>query len=155
PALDPPCPAAPRPPDSSHLPRRAWLTALAAAAIWALAPSSARGQSGPELASPPVELHQYHGSPFADRFFRLDTPAVERAWRVHVSLEVDYAARPLVATPATPAISRLGQSTFALVRHAVGASAAISLGIADRLEVAAMLPVTAFQSGDTPDGVAE
>ena len=76
----------------------------------ALPSPSAQGQTAPDLPAPAVELHGYHGSPFGERFFRLDAPAVLSAWQFHVALEADYAARPLMATPATPAISRLGQS---------------------------------------------
>src|SRR5262249_6145250 len=130
--------------------RRRVLLAAATVAVSGLAAASARAQ---DLPAPAVELHQYHPSPFSDRLFRLDAPGTLPPWRLKIALETDYAEKPLVVTPATPSINSAGQSAYALVRRAVGANLALALGITERIELAALLPVTAFQTGDTPDGV--
>jgi outer membrane protein OmpA-like peptidoglycan-associated protein len=105
----------------------------------------ARGADAQTLASPAVELHQFHGSPFSDRTLRLDGTNVLPPWKVRVGLDADYASRPLVVTDAAAA-----NRSYALVRQAAGLNLRLALGLGHRLEVAALVPVTAYQSGDTP-----
>ncbi|HVZ75471.1 MAG TPA: OmpA family protein [Polyangia bacterium] len=104
----------------------------------------ARAQTVP---SPAVELHQFHPSPFSDRTLRLDGTNVLDPGKVRVGLDADYAARPLVVTDAAN-----GGRSYALVRQAAGFDLRLAVGLGHRLEVAALVPVTALQSGDTPAG---
>ncbi len=126
------------------MPRLLAISAMSLA-LSALAPS-ARAQTVP---SPAVELHQFHGSPFSDRTLRLDGTNVLPPWRVRAGLDVDYASRPLVVTDASA-----GNRSYALVRQAAGLNLRLALGLGHRLEIAALIPVTAYQSGDTPTGAA-
>jgi outer membrane protein OmpA-like peptidoglycan-associated protein len=121
---------------------------LVALAIVALAGLARRADAQTaRVPSPAVELHQFHGSPFSDRTLRLDGTNVLPPWKVRVGLDADYAARPLVVTDAAAA-----NRSYALVRQAAGLNLRLALGLGHRLEVAALVPVTAFQSGDTPAG---
>jgi outer membrane protein OmpA-like peptidoglycan-associated protein len=103
--------------------------------------SPARAQT---LPSPAVELHQFHGSPFFDRTLRLDEPAVLPPGKLSVGVDADYGLKPLVVKDERDA-------THPLVRHAVGAALRLSVGVADRLELGALVPTTAYQTGETLD----
>jgi outer membrane protein OmpA-like peptidoglycan-associated protein len=98
------------------------------------------------LASPAVELHQFHGSPFSDRTLRLDGTTMLTPGKLRLGLDADYGFRPLVVKDASDA-------SFALVRHAVGAELRVAYGLTDRLELGALVPVTAYQAGDAPANV--
>jgi large repetitive protein len=100
---------------------------------------TARAQT---LPSPPVELQQFHGSPFSDRTLRLDGTTVLPNGKLRLGVDLDYADRPLIVKDAA-------NDTTALVRNAVGAELRLSVGLADRLELGALVPVTAYQAGDT------
>jgi outer membrane protein OmpA-like peptidoglycan-associated protein len=107
--------------------------------------ASAQAVPAATVASPAVELHQLHGSPFSDRTLRLDGTNVLPPGKVRVGVDVDDAFRPLVVTDAAA-----GNRSYALVRQAVGLNLRLAVGLGHRLEVAALVPVTAFQSGETP-----
>jgi len=94
------------------------------------------------LPSPAVELDQFHASPFSDRTLRLDGTTVLPNGTLRLGLDLDYAFRPLVVKDAADA-------SYALVRHAAGAGLHVSVGLADRLELGVLIPVTAYQTGDT------
>jgi outer membrane protein OmpA-like peptidoglycan-associated protein len=125
------------------VPLRRPLLALLPLATLAAAPAA--GQTVP---SPAVELHQLHGSPFWDRTLRLDGSDVLPAWRLRVGADADYGFRPLVVTD--PAA---GTGSQALVRQAVGLGVGAALGLGHRLEVGVLVPVTAYQAGETLTGV--
>jgi outer membrane protein OmpA-like peptidoglycan-associated protein len=118
--------------------------ALLALAASGAAVSPAFGQS---LPSPAVELHQFHGSPFSDRTLRLDGTTVMPPGKLHLGLDADYGFRPLV-------VKDPADASFALVRHAVGAELRVAYGLTERLELGALVPVTAYQAGDTLANVA-
>jgi large repetitive protein len=120
--------------------------ALLLAVLASFAAGSARAQ---DLPSPSVELHQFHGSPFSDRALRLDGTNVLSEWKLRLGLDSDYAFRPL----AVAADLGGGDKSYALVRHAVGLGLHFAVGLGHRLELGALIPVTAFQSGDTLTGV--
>ncbi|HEX4404177.1 MAG TPA: OmpA family protein [Polyangia bacterium] len=101
--------------------------------------SPAHAQS---LPAPAVELEQFHGSPFSDRTLRLDGTTVLPNGKLRLGVDLDYADRPLIVKDAA-------NDTTALVRNAVGAQLRFSVGLADRLELGALVPVTAYQAGDT------
>jgi outer membrane protein OmpA-like peptidoglycan-associated protein len=112
----------------------AFLTALAA-----LLAGEARAQT---LPSPAVELHQFHGSPFSDRTLRLDGTRMLPAGKLSLGVDADYAYRPLVVKDADGA-------AHALVRHALGAELRVAVGVTDWLELAALVPATAYQAGES------
>jgi outer membrane protein OmpA-like peptidoglycan-associated protein len=119
---------------------------LSLTALLGLAAASAQGQT---LPAPAVELRQFHASPFSDRTLRLDGSNVLPEWKLRVGLDADYGFRPLVVDD----VSNGGRTT-ALVRHGVGLGLRFALGIGHGLELAALVPVTAYQAGDRTAGVA-
>jgi outer membrane protein OmpA-like peptidoglycan-associated protein len=123
--------------------RRLLTTGLSALSL-ALLASPARAQT---LPSPAVELEQFHGSPFSDRVLRLDGTNVLPPGKLLLGLDADYAFRPLVVKDAA-------DTSFALVRQALGAELRLAVGLTDRLELGALVPVTAYQTGDTPPNAA-
>jgi large repetitive protein len=130
------------------LSRRCRTAASAVAlALLGLRQPPALAQSVP---APAVELEQFHASPFSDRTLRLDGTTVLPVAKVRFGLDADYALRPLVVTD--PASTDAG--SIALVRHAVGLGLHASVGLGKRLELGALLPVTAYQTGDALAGVA-
>ena len=114
---------------------------LAALATAAAAPALAQ-----TLPSPAVELEQFHGSPFSDRTLRLDGTTVLPDGKLHLGLDLDYAFRPLV-------VKDVADDTHALVRQAAGGELRVAYGLAGRLELGALIPVTLVQAGDTLAGV--
>jgi outer membrane protein OmpA-like peptidoglycan-associated protein len=130
------------------LSRRCRTAASAVAlALLGLRQPPALAQSVP---APAVELEQFHASPFSDRTLRLDGTTVLPVAKVRFGLDADYALRPLVVTD--PASTDAG--SIALVRHPVGLGLHASVGLGKRLELGALLPVTAYQTGDALAGVA-
>jgi outer membrane protein OmpA-like peptidoglycan-associated protein len=125
----------------TRLPARIPFLSVAALAALALGPAAARAQTVP---SPAVELDQLHGSPFFDRTLRLDGTGVLSPGKLSLGVDADYALRPLVVKDEAGA-------TIPLVRDAVGAELRLAIGLLDRrLEAGVLLPVTAYQAGDTP-----
>ena len=111
-----------------------------------LVPAVARAQSGP------IELRQFQPTPFSDGYLRLDGPEVLPAWRFHAGADLDYAWKPLVLTDVAPSIQRSRKTTYNFIGHAVGLDLTFAMGIGHRLEVAAIVPGTAFQTGETVPG---
>jgi outer membrane protein OmpA-like peptidoglycan-associated protein len=103
-----------------------------------------------QSAAPAVELDQYRPSPFADRYFRLDGTATLEPMRLRVGLEGDYAEKPLVVNVTSSDGSTV--SSYVPVRHAAGASLALAVGVVNRLELALLVPVVAYQAGDLIPG---
>jgi large repetitive protein len=116
---------------------------LAAVTLAALA----RGARAQAVPSPAVELEQFHGSPFFDRTLRLDGTGLLPPTKLSLGLDADYGFRPLVVEDAQ-------NRSYALVRQAVGAELRVALGLTRRLELGALVPVTAYQKGDTLANVA-
>jgi hypothetical protein len=110
---------------------------------FAIGTGRARAQT---LPSPAVELHQFHGSPFFDRTLRLDEPEVLPPGKLNVGIDADYALKPLV-------VKDERDEAHPLVHHAVGAALRLSVGVADRLELGALIPATAYQTGEMLDQV--
>ncbi|HVR02620.1 MAG TPA: OmpA family protein [Polyangia bacterium] len=104
--------------------------------------AGAQTLSAGTLGSPAVELHQFHGSPFSDRTLRLDGTNVLSPGKLRLGLEADYGLRPLVVKDAADAL-------YALVRHAVGVELRAAVGLTKRLELGALVPFTAYQTGDS------
>jgi outer membrane protein OmpA-like peptidoglycan-associated protein len=107
-----------------------------------LAGLGARSAWAQSIPAPAVELHQFHGSPFFDRTLRLDGTEVLPAGKLNLGVDADYAAKPLV-------VKDDADATHPLVRNAVGAALRLSVGVADRLELGALVPATVFQTGET------
>jgi outer membrane protein OmpA-like peptidoglycan-associated protein len=116
--------------------------------IW-LGPAYGLAQSGGA-----VEIRQFQPSPFSDRELRLDGTAVLPAWDLQVGLDADYAWKPLVLTDVAPSLQRSRKTTYDFIDQAVGSDLTIALGLGHRLEVAALLPLTAFQTGEATPGAA-
>ena len=114
-----------------------------------IAPGLARAQSGP------VELRQFQPTPFSDAYLRLDGPAVLPAGKLHAGIDLDYAWKALVLTDVAPSIQRSRKTSYDFVAHAVGVDLTVAIGLGHRFELAAIIPVTAFQIGETaPSGQA-
>ncbi|HEY2730529.1 MAG TPA: OmpA family protein, partial [Polyangia bacterium] len=115
----------------------------------AVASPTAGAQTVPAgtLGSPAVELHQFHGSPFSDRTLRLDGTNGLPPGKLSLGLDADYGLRPLVVKDAADA-------SYALVRHAAGAELRAAVGLTERLEIGALIPFTAYQTGDSLANVA-
>ena len=111
-----------------------------------LTPTIARAQTAA------VDIQQYQPTPFSAGYLRVDGTAVLPRWRLHVGLDADYAWKPLVLVDVAPAIQRSRKTTYNFIGHAVGASLAASMGVGGRLEIGALVPVTAFQTGDDVPG---
>jgi outer membrane protein OmpA-like peptidoglycan-associated protein len=126
-----------------RLPSFLWLLWLL---LIGLVPSVAHAQTGP------IELRQFQPTPFSDGTLRLDGPNVLPAWRLHAGAYVDYAWKPLVLMDVAPSIQRSRKTTYDFVGHAVGLDLTFAMGIGHHLEVAAIVPVTAFQIGDSIPG---
>ena len=110
-------------------------------------PAPGRAQSGA------VEIRQFQPTPFSEGYLRLDGTAVLPAWKLHAGFDVDYAWKPLVLIDVAPSIQRARKTTYNFIDHAVGADLSVAMGIAGRLEVGALIPLTLFQTGETaPDG---
>jgi outer membrane protein OmpA-like peptidoglycan-associated protein len=118
---------------------------LLLAALAALASRSVQAQT--TLPAPSVELRQFHASPFSDRTLRLDGTNVLPQWKLRVGLDADYGFRPLVVDD----LSNGGRSA-ALVRHAAGLGLRAAVGLGHGIEVALLVPVTAYQTGDRITG---
>jgi outer membrane protein OmpA-like peptidoglycan-associated protein len=99
-----------------------------------------------------IDLQQYQPPPFYYRYLRVDAPEVLPSWKTHFALDVDYAYKPLVLTDVAPTIQTMRKTTYDLVRHAVGADLAASIGILGRIELGASLPIVAFQTGEAAPG---
>jgi hypothetical protein len=136
-----------------RLPSLATMPRLVAPVFLSLALAGASPTAGAQtlpagtLGSPAVELHQFHGSPFSDRTLRLDGTNVLPPGKLGLGLDADYGLRPLVVKDAADA-------SYALVRHAVGAELRAAVGLTDWLELGALFPLTAYQTGDTVQRVA-
>jgi outer membrane protein OmpA-like peptidoglycan-associated protein len=120
---------------------------LLLAAVLPLLTSNVQAQS--VVAAPAVELRQFHGSPFSDRTLRLDGTNVLPQWKLSLGVDADYGFRPLVVDDLAN-----GGRTTALVRHGVGLGLRAAVGLGHGLEIAALVPVTAYQAGDGLPGVA-
>ena len=109
-----------------------------------------------QATSSPVDLHQYQPTPFSDRELRLDRTGVLPFGQFRIGSDFDYARRPLVLVDTTPAIIQAGDQgpNHNLIEHAGSAFLAASFGVGHRLEIAAGLPVTLYQSGQSVPGVA-
>jgi large repetitive protein len=115
------------------------LVALLGATVGSGVASLAQAQA---LPSPAVELHQFHGSPFFDRTLQLDGTGLLAPGKLVLGLDADYASRPLI-------VEDTADVKHALVRQAIGGELRAAVGVARWLEIGALVPVTAFQSGDT------
>lgn len=117
-------------------------TFAAAALLCASIPLRSQGQPIP---APAISLHGYRPSPFSDRFVELDGTDVLPSWRLRAGVDADYGWRSLLLDPAPGSAAPAG----AVVRHVVGAQISAAVGVADRLELAVALPLTAYQTGDS------
>ncbi|HVR63439.1 MAG TPA: OmpA family protein [Polyangia bacterium] len=99
-----------------------------------------------------IDIQQYQPPPFYHRYLRADAPDVLPAWKSHFALDLDYAYKPLVLTDVAPSIQTMRKTTYDLVRHAVGADLAASIGLFGRLELGAALPIVLYQTGETTPG---
>ncbi len=111
-----------------------------------LLPTIARAQSSA------VEIRQYQPTPFSDGYLRLDGTATLPTWKLHAALDFDYSWKSLVLIDVAPAIQRSRKTTYDFVAHAIGADLTLAMGLGGRFEVAALVPVTVFQTGDTVPG---
>jgi large repetitive protein len=112
-----------------------------------LVPGIGRAQSGA------VELRQFQPTPFSEGYLRLDGPAVLPPWKLHAGLELDYSWKSLVLTDVAPSIQRARKTNYDFVQHAVGTDLTLAMGLGGRFELGALIPVTAFQTGeDVPGG---
>ena len=111
-----------------------------------LTPTIARAQTAA------VDIQQYQPTPFSAGYLRVDGTAILPPFRLHVGLDADYAWKPLVLVDVAPAIQRSRKTTYDFIGHAVGASLAASMGVGGRFEIGALVPVTAFQTGDEVPG---
>jgi len=100
----------------------------------------------------PLDIQQYQPTPFSGGYLRVDGTEVLPRWKLHVGLDADYAWKPLVLVDVAPTIQRSRKTTYDFIGHAVGASLAASMGVGGRFEVGALVPVTAFQTGDDVPG---
>ena len=112
-----------------------------------LTPAISRAQSPGN-----IDIQQYQPPPFYHRYLRVDAPEVLPAWKAHFALDVDYAYKPLVLTDVSPSIQTMRKTTYDLVRHAVGADLAASVGLFGRLELGAALPIVVLQTGEATPG---
>ena len=115
-----------------------------------LLPTTARAQGARAARS--VEIRQYQPTPFSDGYLRLDGTATLPTWKLHAGLDLDYAWKSLVLIDVAPSIQRSRKTTYDFVAHAVGADLTLAMGLGGRFEVAALVPVTVFQTGDTVPG---
>ena len=133
------------------------------------APASSAPLSGPPLArdvhrahpdvrrprparAAAVDIQQYQPTPFSDGYLRVDGTAILPRWRLHVGLDLDYAWKSLVLVDVAPAIQRSRKTTYDFIGHAVGGQLDASMGLGGRFEIGALVPVTAFQTGDDVPG---
>ncbi len=99
-----------------------------------------------------LNIQQYQPTPFSDGYLRVDGTEILPRWKLHVALDADYAWKPLVLVDVAPTIQRSRKTTYDFIGHAVGADLAIAMGVGGRFEVGALVPVTAFQTGDDVPG---
>jgi outer membrane protein OmpA-like peptidoglycan-associated protein len=97
-----------------------------------------------------VDLRQYHASPFSNRYFRVDGTEVLPAWKLRIGVDLDYAWKPLVLEDVSPSIQTSRKTTYDLIQHAIGADLMLAAGIAQRFEVGLVIPLTVFQTGESP-----
>ena len=114
----------------------------------AMVPAMAHAQAA-------IDIQQFEPTPFSDGYLRVDGTAILPRWKLHAGLDLDYAWKSLVLVDVAPAIQRSRKTIYDFIDHSASAHLKLAMGIGGRFEVGALIPVTAFQTGDSvPTGEA-
>ena len=101
-----------------------------------------------------LAIDQYRPSPFSDRGLELDGTTVLPFGQYRIGADVDIARRALILEETQPGIFQgtASGAEHALISLGVGASLGAVFGLGHRLEAAVQVPLTLYQTGDTPAG---